>query len=127
MKMKSLFGLVAFVLLTAVSCTSTVSVPVEKVGKYEDVDFRKGDEIITIIMPYSGECYRLVLDTYENRTVDFLPSFVQYDIRGNEVLDCDRKEVIAQICETSDGRLVLKDKSGRGCLGGYIGTYEKWE
>lgn len=32
MKMKSLFGLVAFVLLTAVSCTSTVSVPVENVG-----------------------------------------------------------------------------------------------
>ena len=46
--MKSLFGLVAFVLLTAVSCTSTVSVPVENVGKYEYVDFRKGDEIITI-------------------------------------------------------------------------------
>lgn len=126
--MKSLFRLTfAAMAVVVMSCTSTVSVPVENIGKYEDVDFRKGDEIITIIMPYSGECYRLVLDTYENRTVDFLPSFVQYDIRGNEVLDCDRDGVIAQICETSDGRLVLKDKSGRGSLRGYIGTYERWE
>lgn len=127
MKMNTLFRVAFVAMVMMESCTSTVSVPVENIGKYKDVYFRKGEEIIQIIMPYSGECYRLVLDTYENRTVDFLPSFVQYDIRGNDVLDCDRKEVIAQICETSDGRLVLKDKSGRGCLGGYIGTYEMWE
>ena len=44
MKMNTLFRVAFVAMVMMESCTSTVSVPVENIGKYKDVYFRKGED-----------------------------------------------------------------------------------